>query len=337
MKRNRTQLLWTAACLWLLAGNGHAQPLPAAASPLAELAVFPELRAPATVLSLNNSRLSAELTARIIEIPVLDGQNVSKGDALLRLDDSDYRLGLEQAQAVARALDARIQLAQYELQRARTLSQKQAVSEQLLKQREAELKTLQAELESQSVVIRMAEHKLDKTVIRAPFSAIISRRLAQLGELATVGTPLLELTDNTQLEVSARIQSKLADSLESDSSPVLLADGQTYRLRLRVLTPLTDSRAASREARLLFSGKMALPGSAGELVWRHPQAHIPAQLLIRRAGSLGVLVVDKNKAAFVALPAAEEGRPAQTSLPAETLLITEGRFRLQPGDEIALQ
>ena len=329
--------LWITALLWLGLIPAHAETVAVAARPLSELAVFPELRAPATVLSLNQSRISAELAARLVALPIRVGETVAAGTLLARLDDKDFQLALARAEAGAKVLEAKRELAEYELQRARSLSQKQAVSEQLLKQREAEVKTLQAEQENQRLAIAQARRILEKTEVRAPFHAIITARIAQLGELAAPGSPLLELVDAEQLEVSARIQAHLANTLKQSDSLELLSNGKRYPLRLRVLTPHVEERSQTREARLSFSGQAALPGSAGELLWQNAQAHIPAELLLRRDGKLGVFVADHNHARFIELANAQEGRPTINSLSPDSLLVTEGRFQLRDGDAITLQ
>lgn len=327
------------ACLMAITSisNVQADPVPISVQTLGELAIYPELRAPATVLSLNQSRISAEVSARIMEIPVQTGQVVDKDSVLVRLERRDYQLALERTQAGASMLAARRELADYELQRARSLSAKNVISEQVLKQREAEVKILQAEQDNQQALIRQAQRSLEKTILRAPYKAIISSKIAQLGEFSAPGTPLLHIVDAETLEVSARVQATLAVSLKAASQLELETAGERYPLNLRTLIPLVDNRAQTREARLGFAAQHALPGEAGELVWQHPQAHIPAELLLRRGSRLGVFIVTGNQAQFLALGAAQEGRPAQTSLGPDTRLVTLGRFQLQDGDQIVLQ
>lgn len=340
MKQNRLSLSWSTFCLavYLLVfvsiGNLQAAPLNVSVQTLGELAIYPELRAPASVMSLTQSRISAEVTARIIEIPVQTGDIVDKGAVLARLERRDYQLALESAQVATEVLAARQELADYELQRARSLSAKKVVSEQLLKQREAEVNTLRAEQKNLQIAIRQAQRKLDKTILHAPFNAIIKDKPGQVGELATPGTPLLQIVNAESREVSARIQVRLINSLQKASRLELDTGATRYPLTLRTLIPLVDNRAQTLEARLTFSGKSALGGEAGELVWQNPQAHIPAELLIRRAGKLGVFIATDNRARFLALSEAQEGRPALTSLGPDTHLVTQGRFQLQNGDEI---
>ena len=308
--------------------------IPVATQPLAELAVYPQRRAPASVLSDNDSRISAEVSARIIEIPVRVGEVVKKGALLARLDRTDFELALAREEAALQALRARLELADYQLSRAQTLSRKQAVSEELLKQREADLSNLRAQLAGQEVALAQAKRRLEQCTLRAPFAAVVSERLASVGELAGPGSALLQIVDNRHLEVSAQLQAALADSLPQAERPELVTPQRRYPLSLRRIVPAFDPRARTREARLQFSAERALPGSAGELVWRSQQPHLPAELLSRRDGRLGVFIVDGERAKFIPLPQAEEGRPALTALPEQTPVVTLGRFRLQDGDAV---
>jgi hypothetical protein len=72
-------------------------------------------------------------------------------------------------------------------------------------------------------------------------------------------------------------------------------------------------------------------GTPGRLVWTGARNLLGADLLVRRDGTLGVFLVDAGTARFVALPDAEEGRPAAVDLPATSRLVIEGRQRLAEG------
>lgn len=331
-KRFLAPVLFACLASPVLAGEA----VPVTARPLAELAIYPEQRAPAEVTSLNNSRISAEINARIVEIPVLVGQVVEQGGLLARLDSADFTLALQREQSNAEALAARIDLARYQLERAQSLAHQQAVSDELLKQRETDLKTLLAEQKGQQAALDQARHNVEKTALRAPFRAVVMERLGQAGELAGPGTPLLRIVDADRIEVSAKVQATQVESLASAQLPELVDDTGRQPLQLRTITPAADTRTRTRDARLTFVGAAALPGTAGELVWRSHQAHVPAELLLRRDNKLGVFQVVDGQARFIALPGAEEGRPAAAVLNRDTLLVVEGRFRLQDGDAVTV-
>jgi len=78
-------------------------------------------------------------------------------------------------------------------------------------------------------------------------------------------------------------------------------------------------------------------GATGTVSWRNASELLPARLVERRGGSLGVFVLRDGSANFVALPAAAEGRAAPTGLALDTQIIVDGRTRLQDGDPVSPQ
>jgi RND family efflux transporter MFP subunit len=322
-----------ALLLAALSGGGAAAALVSVQS-LEQLAVYPEHRAPATVLSLNESRLSAELNARVTEIPVRVGDVVEPGAVLLRLDCRDYTLAETQAAEALAGLEARLRLARQQLQRAQTLKQQRSVAEELLDQRRAELDQLSAERRVQDARLASARLAVGKCTVTAPFRALVLERLSSVGELAAPGAALLRVLDLAHLEVSAQVLTDDAEGIQQAHSLRLALRGRDYPLRLRTLLPAVNTVSRSREARLSFAAEGALPGSAGELVWQAPGPHVPAELVVRRDGVLGLFLVENGVARFHPLPGAEVGRPAPVALPAGTRVVTEGRFNLEDGEAL---
>lgn len=322
-----------------------AEPIPVKTQTFSALAIFPKHSAPATVVSENQSRISAEIQARILDIPVRTGDSVDKDALLIQLDPQDFKFALKRADAALAAVTAKLKLAKYELNRARTLSKSQTVSEQLLKKREAEHQALLADHQGQQAAFEQAQLRLDKTQIRAPFNAVIVERIGQVGELASPGTALLRIIDTDKLELSAKIQHSQTADLQRASEPTTSKNtrpqfssaGQRFAVSLRIVTPVLDTQARTREARLQFTSDKPLPGATGKLMWSPAQASLPAELVSQRDGKLGVFVLTANKARFVVLPQAQTGRPALTELAPNTLIITEGRYRLQDGSPVKAQ
>lgn len=307
------------------------------ATTLKQLAVYPQYTAPATVIALNDSELSAEVSAVVESIAVDVGQVVKKGDLLVALARKDFQLLLQREQAELEVLKARIEFARYQVQRAQKLQQQQAVAEELLKQRETDLAVLEGEKQARVIALQQAKHNLSKCKIHAPFDAVISKKLVGIGELANPGTPLLRIVDAQRREVTAKLQSYQIASLRSAGQLYFQDRRGQYPLTLRSVLPVIDPKERTQEVRLLFDSANALAGSAGELVWKNNQVHVPAEMLLQRDGRLGIFIVNSsNRVKFVVLTDAAEGRPAQVDLPLNTLVVTKGRFRLQNGDAVSV-
>ncbi len=301
---------------------------------LADIALYPERSAPATVVSLNRSIISARINAQVEALPVKVGDVVEKGRLLAELDCSDYELATAEAEARLDVLQARIGLARRQLERTRTLSLRQSVAEELLDEREAALAVLAGERRAARAGLDRARLQGARCRITSPFRALVSQRLSAIGQYAATGTALLEIIDLDRLELSAQIFNR-------DSAQILTTDAlyfeharRRYPLKLRVISPAINSETRNREARLLFAAEPALPGAAGKLIWRDKRPHIPARYLLRRGGELGVFVVENGAARFVAIAGAQTGRASPTLLAPETRIAVEGQFALTQGDPV---
>ena len=321
----------------LLGGAGGvpaAEPVAVTARPLAGLAVAAVSDAPATVVALHRATLSAELSARVAVLHVEAGDRVDRDQPLVELDCRDYRARATQARAALDALDARIGLADYKLERARSLAERNAVADETLRERESERAVLRAELAAQQAALALADLAVERCTLRAPFAAVITARHAQLGALASPGTPLLDLLDVEHVEVQARVRRDLLAELEA-AEQVAFVDGRDrLPLALRSVLPDVDPRSDAVELRFVFGAARAEPGTPGRVAWQAARPALPPDLLERRDGRLGVFLVDGGGARFHPLPGAQEGRPAPTDLPAATRLVVDGRAGLADGDPV---
>ncbi len=304
-------------------------------TPLSELAFYPEYSAPATVKSLNESTLSAELNARIIQMNANVGDQLKKGAILVSLECRDFKWAFQQVQAGMAGVIARHEFAEQRLKRMVRLQSQQSISDELLEQSQMEISGLQAELSAQEAAVSIARHNVSKCVIRAPFDAIVVSRLSGVGALASPGMPLLKVVDSKNLEVSAQVMVSQSALLQRSKQIEFRSSEQAYPLKLRAVVGIVEPLQRSREARLMFIKEQPLSGQSGRLVWKGNEAVIPADFLVERDGHLGLFIIENDMAKFHAVPDALEGRPLLVDLASDTLLITEGRFALNDGDRIS--
>ncbi|MCP5269514.1 MAG: efflux RND transporter periplasmic adaptor subunit [Zoogloeaceae bacterium] len=302
------------------------------------LRFFPEREAPATVLGKNETRLAAEVSARIQSIAVDVGDEVVAGQVLIRLDARDAELALARADAALAQADARLAQAEAQSKRAAALQEKNFISAEAVTLRDTELAAAVADRRAAAASLATARRGVEKCTLRAPFKAIVRARAGQVGELTSPGTPLLTLADISELQVVAQVQASDADLLEQATRVEFV----TARDRLPV-QPLRVSSAVHRESRTVearfgFAPSVAIPapGSEGRLAWRDTRAHLPPELILRRNGKYGVFVVAEGVARFHELPAAQEGRPAAVTLPDAAEVAVQGRHALQDGMRVRL-
>lgn len=320
-------------CPTLAFGQGTGA-VPVSVAPLSELLVRLERRAPAEVLPLNDATLSAEVTAVVRTVHADAGQRVGRGELLLELDDTDYRIALEQAEAGLAASQAQQAQAEAKLARARELIANEYLSADTLLDRETDVAVTAAGIRTAEAAVAVARRNLEKCRIAAPFDAAVANRSAQEGALVVIGSPLLQLTQLDHYELDADIPAHQAASLQSADSLAFLSNGETWPVRLLRLSPAIDTERRSRRARFAFTGEGPEVGRSGELLWTLDRGQLPANLVSRRDGALGVLTAEGGVARFRALPGAQEGRPVPVSLPPDTQVIVRGRDRVHDGDTL---
>ncbi len=294
---------------------------------LAELAVYPEFRAPATVVARDEASLAAEVMGRILAMPVRAGESVARGAVLVRLDDAASRIEVDRARAQLGLVDNRIRLAEAQLQQSRALAARGFVSADGLRVRETELGVLRSERDAARAALAAARLALARSVVRAPYAGVVRERLANVGDLAAPGTPLLRLAASADAEVRAQVPVDHIEALRVAAGWTLHAGGQSHALRLHRVSPVVEAAGQVRE--VVMHGAAALaPGLAGELRWRSITPYLPPAYVQQRDGRLGAYVERDGEPAFVPLPQAQPGRPVAVDWPPGTRLIDDGRFAL---------
>jgi RND family efflux transporter MFP subunit len=303
---------------------------------LGDATIALERSAPAEVEALTRTDIAARLAAEVEAIAVEPGDRVAAGDVLARLDCTDFEDALAQAEATRDELEARLRLAGIRLDRTERLRRENAASADQLDEAQAERAALSANLRAQRTRMAMARRDVERCRIKAPFAGLVTARPGERGAYVQPGTTLVELVAAEGIELRARLTDRDATSLENTGKAWFRANGVDHPVTLLTVVASADAASRTREARLAFERAAPIPGTAGRLHWTaHPRA-IPADLLVRRDGALGVFVIADDRARFHRIGDAIEGRPAPTDLPADTRLAVDGRYGLTDGVRVRI-
>jgi len=146
----------------------------------------------------------------IMDMPFFEGDAVTKGEIVVRLDDKILRANLNRAQATQRK-------AKLDLQRIRNLYKKKLSSDEALNRSETELTIAVAD--EQMLAIR-----LGYTVIKTPISGIVSQRLSEPGNIAERYTHLLTISDHSTLVTEVNVSELLVSHLQLGDSVTVTID-----------------------------------------------------------------------------------------------------------------
>lgn len=137
------------------------------------------------------TKLSAEIQGKINTILVDIGSNVSKGQALIRLDNSLLKLQLQSVEIQIEGLEA-------DVKRYTILSKAEAIQGVQLEKAALGLKS--AKIQKETLI-----EQINKTTITAPFNGIVTAKLTEEGAFAAPGVPLLQITDISILKFTINI------------------------------------------------------------------------------------------------------------------------------------
>ncbi len=154
---------------------------------------------------INQTIISAELTALVKKVFVQEGDFVIKNQKLIQLDDSDFIQALNEQEAMLTIAKSQFRLDKNKLEREKELYNEGFIS----KFSYDELKTnyqasLQKMYQQQSLLIR-AKKQLANTIIKAPFSGYIYEKNIDNGELATQNNKLFALANLESMQINAPI------------------------------------------------------------------------------------------------------------------------------------
>ena len=129
--------------------------------------------------------MAPEVAGRIVELPVVDNQFVHKGDLLMVIDPTDFRIAVSLAEAAVQQAQANAQNAAVEAKRRQEAGG--AVSVEDLQTAETNAVAARAQLQQAQADLEQARVNLERTQIGSPVNGWVTNLLAQLGDYANVG------------------------------------------------------------------------------------------------------------------------------------------------------
>lgn len=176
----------------------------------------------------------SQAARQVVELRVEEGDRVSRGQVLLRLQDDEQQNELAKVQG-------QLSKARREYERQQNLWKEKLIPEQAFNDATYEMEQLQ-------LAIQEAERQLSYTVVKAPISGIVTSRLVNLGDQVTVNQHLFELVDFDSLVARVYVPekelSKLADGMEARIVAPSLG-GAEYRGVVDRLAPIVDPRSGT--------------------------------------------------------------------------------------------
>lgn len=279
-----------------------------------------------TVEAKREAVVSAKVMGAIQQFWVDEGTRVGKGSVLLTIDDAEIKAkrreaeqakaegvaAMHEADAALKEAQAALENANINKERFASLYSEQAVTKKELddintqgrmaeakvEQVEARRKQVEARIAQADAAISVANIMLGYTVVHSPLSGVVTAKMANTGEMASPGKPLLKVVDDSELRLLANIkESDMAGMVKGDMVKVGFdaLSGKEVQGRIGDVIPAADPATRT------FNVKINLPRTAGILPGMFGRAFLPAGMrkgilvpdtsIVEREGVQGVFVV----------------------------------------------
>ncbi|MBW6424616.1 efflux RND transporter periplasmic adaptor subunit [Rhizobium sp. XQZ8] len=371
--------LGTAA---LIAGAAVYLELPQGANAAQAQAAAPAPAVPVTVATINprnvttwqefSGRLEAvdrvqirpRVAGIIQQVHFREGGLVKQGDLLVSIDAEPYKAAVAQAEGQVASAEARVELANTELDRGKNLAAKATISQSDLAQRQSTQSEALANLQSAKAALKVAQLNLDYTEIRAPIAGRVGRLEITVGNLVAAGSAsaaLVTLVSSDPIyasfdageELVAKI---LADLPVENGVPAIdkvpvevstLANQTPVRGKLQLIDNEVNAASGTIRVRAVFDnpGSKLIPGQFVRVRMGQPKAEDHLMVSEKAVGTdqdkKFVFVVDgENKVGYrqVELGSAVDGlRIVEKGLNPGDRIVVNGLQRIRPGAVVAPQ
>ena len=260
-------------------------------------------KATGSISAWQEALVGAEVSGlRVAQVLVDIGDQVHRGQALARFDNSTMVAMVEQQRASLVEAKANAAEADANAERAAQLRESGALSEQAIVQYETRARAVRAQVASAQARLRSSELALQYTQVTAPDDGVISSRMAMIGQVANPGAEMFRLVRQNRIEWRAEVPAaQLALIKVGQPAKVQLQDGSTVLGNVRQVSPVLNENTRVGIAYVeLDRGNLgasfgkARPGmyASGTItLGEQPALTVPSSAIVQRDGHEFVFTV----------------------------------------------
>ena len=230
--------------------SSDSEAVPVAALPLSRGRIESVLRYSTNLEADRQVEVFSEAARRVVELLVEEGDRVSEGQVLLRLQDEEQRNSLAK-------IESQLERGRREHERQRNLFEQEMISEQAFLQATYDLEQLELQRND-------AERELGYATVRAPISGVVTERLVNVGDTVQRGQRLFDLVDFGSLVARVFVPERELARLRPGQEARLFATAlgeQPRRARIQRIAPTVDAQSGTVKVTIEVPEQAALvPG-----------------------------------------------------------------------------
>lgn len=198
---------------------------------------------PSVIIAQKRSQLAFQLSGKLEEINVILGENVETGQQLARLYNPGIDPAVNANRAKLESIISQISQTEKDFVNFKELRKNNSISQTDFEHKETELKNLQAEKKSIEAQIELSEANQTETILKAPFSGVISYISKQQGEFVSAGENLISINQPDIMETEAEIPLNLWKPLNTGDTITGISEGKSVNLNVIEISQTAHPRS----------------------------------------------------------------------------------------------
>ncbi|MGJ7916771.1 efflux RND transporter periplasmic adaptor subunit [Massilia sp. LXY-6] len=203
---------------------------------------------------LAQATVRSKVSGVVRQTTVQEGMNVTAGQVIARLDDSEARARVAQQQAALNEASARLALAKKNQANSAALLKQNYIAQNAYDTTSNAVDLAQAAVDSARAQLELARIALNDTVIRAPLSGVVSKRHAQAGEKLSPDSPVFSIVDLKQLTLDAQVPASDIPRIKVGQEVQFKVDGFGSRNFAGKVLRINPAAEAGSRAMLVYIG-----------------------------------------------------------------------------------
>ena len=196
--------------------------------------------------AVDSAMVKARVGGELQGLTLREGDTVKAGQEVARIDPTEARARLRQAQQQAEAAKAQVDINQRQYTNNRALVEQGFISSTALSTSQASLEAAQSSYQAAVSAADVARKALDDTVLRSPITGLVAQRLAQPGERVAVDARIIEVVDLSRLELEALLTPADSLNVRVGQKAMLTLDGNARPVPATVARISPSAQAGSR-------------------------------------------------------------------------------------------
>ena len=252
---------------------------------------------PGSVVALESVQVASRLMGYIRNIAVVEGQTVKKGQRLFSIDPLDIEGAVEQARLGLKQAEAALEDARLDYERFEHLYRDEVVTRQQYEKMKLNHDIAESRMAQARSGLGTAQGQMRYATVTSPIDAVVIRKLANEGDIAAPGHPVLLLENPSRLQVQTSVAQDLYRNLHLGQRVMVEIDGQPGPVAASVarLSPAADPVAHTYLVKLDVAATNLSSGAFARVLFpvgRRELLALAQAAVLNRAGIPGVFVVD---------------------------------------------